>query len=116
MHSKNSRASAATRLHAITFALIGSALLVSACAPQPIVSQAPARLYPSPESYLVNKNLKSVAQIYGSPSSVNTVGTTTFAKYSGTVRNGPGYQNICFLEIQADRETAQSAVLHLGAI
>lgn len=61
--------------------------------------------YPNPESYLFGKDIETVAGVYGNPTKSNTLGKTLFISYSGYGRDGSGYSNICFLELQADNET-----------
>lgn len=98
---------------AAVVAVVGTALLNVACSSPPRAQ--PARTFPGPESYLTGKNIEVVARVYGNPSKSNSVGNTTFISYSGSGRSGSGYSNICFLEIQADRENGIIRQVSMGS-
>ena len=103
LHTPNRafESSGAGRYLFVTIAL--SALAAAGCSTAPPAQ--PSRVYAGPESYLIGKRVEAVAQVYGNPGKSNTVGNTTFVTYSAPGRSGSRYENICFLEIQADRET-----------
>lgn len=82
------------------FVVVGGAFILAAC-----VAQPPSRSYPSPDSYLVGKNIEDIAQVYGGPEANNTIGKTLIIRYTGLGNSGRGFSNLCSLELQADSET-----------
>ena len=87
-----------------------SILLLSAC-----VTPMPKTNYPDPETYLFGKNIETVASVYGNPGKSNTLGKTLFISYTAYGKDGGGYSNICFLELQGDSETKIIKKIQLGS-
>ena len=93
--------------------VLGAAFLAAGCAaPLPV---QPARVYPGPASYLEGKNIEAVARVYGNPGKSSTVGSTTFVSYTGSGRSGSRYSNICFLQIQSDRDSGVIRQVEIGS-
>ncbi|MDP2265145.1 MAG: hypothetical protein Q8J70_01210 [Thiobacillus sp.] len=97
--------------HTILFVV--TVLLLQACAPAKTISNNTT--YPGPESYLLGREIESVASVYGNPTKSNTVGNTLFVSYTGFGHDGGSYSNICFLELQADSKTNKIKSVKLGS-
>lgn len=96
-----------------TILFVVTTLLLQACAPAKTISHITT--YPDPESYLLGREIESVASVYGNPTKSNTVGNTLFVSYTGFGHDGGSYSNICFLELQADSKTNKVKSVKLGS-
>lgn len=92
------------------------ALFIQGCATNatnvPVVNN---KSYPAPDSYLIGKPVENVVRVLGNPQRTNSVGNTLFISYTGYGRRGSNYDNICFLEIQADRTTGLVRQAKIGS-